>query len=587
MKHSIRFKFTIIFVSMMVLAVGATWGINRWFLEDYYQNHKVHVLEEAYQAIDVIVQEEQAKGESALEGLEEELDSQLDFFAVDDGFRRPNGSVAENGIPGYRRQKSEKRSGRRNKNVQEETVTAETAEEPAERGGSAEKGSEEEQSGVERLASVVRELRDTSNITLLMYDSMEDRTLVSSSRDIESLRDRVRLYIVGGFFSHREIMKEHENYVIQKTYDPRTQTFYLESWGFFSDNGTIFIMTTPLASISESVDISNRFLMYVGITVILLGSIAVYFITRRITSPIHRLSQVSERMSNLDFEVKYTEQKDAALEIDTLGNSMNVMSDKLKTAIEELRTANSRLQSDIEEKIQIDEMRKEFIANVSHELKTPIALIQGYAEGLMEGMAEEKESRDYYCEVIVDEAGKMNRMVKQLLTLTALEFGGDEVSDEPFDLAELIRGVTDAAGLVAEQKGVRIRVEAEGPLWVRGDEFKIEEVVTNYFNNALNHAGGEREILVSAKPKEDGTHVKVTVFNTGTPIPEEDLPNLWTKFYKVDKARTRAYGGSGIGLSIVKAIMESHHQAYGVENKENGVEFWFELERNKTPEDTI
>ena len=556
MKRSIRFKFTIIFVSLMVLAVGATWGINKWFLEDYYQNYKLRVLEHAYHAIDTIVQEEQARGESALEGLEEEMDNQSNFFSANWDMNAPDGAAS--GPPPFHREDSQS-DGHPEKNNAVGT-------------------SSEDSEGVERLASVVRELRDTSNITLLMYDSMKDRTLVSSTRDMESLRDRVRLYIVGGSLPRREVLREHENYMIQKTYDPRSQTFYLESWGFFSDNGTIFIMTTPLDSIRESAAISNRFLMYVGIAVILAGSIAVYFITKRMTAPIHRLSQLSEKMSNLDFDAKYVEPGDSTTEIDTLGNSMNAMSDKLKMAIDDLRAANNQLQKDIEEKIQIDEIRKEFIANVSHELKTPIALIQGYAEGLVEGMAEEKESRDYYCEVIIDEAAKMNRMVKQLLTLTALEFGKEELTLAPFDLTELVRGVTEAAGLVAAQKGIRTEFAADVPVWVKADEFKIEEVITNYFNNAMNHAEGEKRITITKELTEDRRRVKVTVFNTGNQIPEEDLPNLWTKFYKVDKARTRAYGGSGIGLSIVKAIMESHHQEYGVENKENGVAFWFMLE---------
>ena len=202
--------------------------------------------------------------------------------------------------------------------------------------------------------------------------------------------------------------------------------------------------------------------------------------------------------------------------------------------------------------------------------------IQGYAEGLSEGIAEDKESRDYYCEVIMDEANKMNQLVKQLLTLNALEDGNDAPVFERFDLSDLIGGVVNASALLAQQKGIRIHFESPGPVYVWADEFKIEEVITNYLNNALNHADGEKNIVISIH-RESGC-VRVTVFNNGNPIPEKDLPNLWTKFYKVDKARTRAYGGSGIGLSIVKAIMEAHHQQYGVRNVEDGVEFWFTLD---------
>ena len=279
-------------------------------------------------------------------------------------------------------------------------------------------------------------------------------------------------------------------------------------------------------------------------------------------------------MSELDFEARYT--GDSEDEIGVLGRSMNTLSEKLKETIGELKTANNELQKDIEEKIKIDETRKEFIANVSHELKTPIALIQGYAEGLTEGMAEDEDSRNYYCEVIMDEAGKMNKMVKQLLTLTALEFGNDMPVMERFDIAALIHGILSSAGILLQQKEARVVFDQEEPVWVWADEFKIEEVITNYLNNAMNHLEGERRIEIRLERKEK--EVRITVFNTGRHIPEEDLGNLWTKFYKVDKARTREYGGSGIGLSIVKAIMDSHNKSCGVENVNGGVEFWFTVD---------
>ena len=222
-------------------------------------------------------------------------------------------------------------------------------------------------------------------------------------------------------------------------------------------------------------------------------------------------------------------------------------------------------------------MRKEFLDNVSHELKTPIALVQGYAEGLKEGINDDPESMEFYCDVIMDEASKMNKLVKNLLTLNHLESGRDEIVMERFDLTALIQGVLSTMDIMIQQKEAKIIFEEEKPVYVWADEFKTEEVVTNYVSNALNHLEGEHEIEIKIL-KEEST-VKVTVFNTGTPIPEEDIPKLWNKFFKVDKARTREYGGSGIGLSIVKAIMEGMNQKYGVVNFDNGVEFWFTLDR--------
>ena len=221
-------------------------------------------------------------------------------------------------------------------------------------------------------------------------------------------------------------------------------------------------------------------------------------------------------------------------------------------------------------------MRTEFLANVSHELKTPIALIQGYAEGLKEGVNDDPESRDFYCDVIMDEAGKMNKLVRNLLDLNQLEFGKDNLQFERFDIRELIRGVLQSSEIMIEQKEAKMIFRQENPVYVWGDEFKVEQVVRNYFTNALNHTEEDKVIEIKIRKHDD--KVRISVFNTGKPIPEEDLDQIWDKFYKVDKARTRAYGGNGIGLSIVKAIMNSLQQEYGVQNYENGVEFWFELD---------
>ena len=226
-----------------------------------------------------------------------------------------------------------------------------------------------------------------------------------------------------------------------------------------------------------------------------------------------------------------------------------------------------------------EKSKADFLRAASHELKTPIALIQGYAEGLKEGINDDAESREFYCDVIIDEAAKMNNMVKKLLTLNQLEFGNDIISMERFDIAALIKNYIQSVEILTKQKGIQIRFDqfAEA-VYVWADEFKIEEVFGNYFSNAINYAA--RDKIIDVKLIRMDHKVRVSVFNTGEPIPEESLAHLWEKFYKVDKARTREYGGSGIGLSIVRAIMESMNQNYGVINYDNGVAFWFELETN-------
>lgn len=377
-----------------------------------------------------------------------------------------------------------------------------------------------------------------------------------------------------GIEESRDIMTQTDLYTLQKVYDNRLGDDYYELFGTLS-NGDSIMLRMALQGIKDNVSISNTFITYVGIGILIIGVIAAYIFSSYITKPIQQLSDIAERMSNLDFDVKY-HGKDKS-EIGVLGNSMNNMSKKLEENISQLKSANKELQRDIDRKVKMEEVRTEFLSNVSHELKTPIALIQGYAEGLKEGISDDPESMDFYCGVIIDEAGKMNNMVKKLLTLNQIEFGNEELVMERFDIIELITSIVNANELRASQKGIQIEFnQRDEHIDVWSDEYKIEEVVTNYITNAINHCDFENRIEVSVE--RIGDDVRVHVFNTGKNIPEEDIPNIWQKFYKVDKARTREYGGNGIGLSIVKAIMDSYGKGFGVINKSNGVEFWFDLD---------
>ena len=348
---------------------------------------------------------------------------------------------------------------------------------------------------------------------------------------------------------------------------------YIELFGSLNNGSTIYLRTN-LESMQESVNIANNVLGVVGVFASVVGIIIMYFISRSFTKPILDLSDIAKRMSNLDFDIKY--KVNTSDEIGTLGTSINTLSEKLEATISELKSANNELKTDIQKKIEIDEMRKEFLSNVSHELKTPIALIQGYAEGLQENVIDDEENRNFYCEVIMDEADKMNRMVKKLLTLNQIEFGNNQLNFERFNIILILESVINSTDILFKQKNVRLEFNKKEPVYVWADEYMIEEVITNYISNALNHVSGENIIKVDVIKKENT--VRISIFNTGNNIPEDEINKIWGKFYKVDKARTREYGGSGIGLSIVKAIMDSMNQKCGVNNYEDGVEFWFEVD---------
>ena len=414
-------------------------------------------------------------------------------------------------------------------------------------------------------------LCSNGNIMTLILQP-DGKVLRSSVNDLDALRGE--LWNVLLHTDDMEVLYSNDQYQLLRKNDTRLDSEYLVLVGVL-ENGDMILMRTAVESIRESAAISNRFLLFVGAAAIVSSLLVAFFTTRHITKPLQQLTDISKRMVDLDFNAKYESNRSNSYEVEELGNHINRLSENLERTISELKTANVELQDDIEKKIQIDEMRKEFLSSVSHELKTPLALIQGYAEGLQECINDDAESREFYCDVIIDEADKMNRMVKKLLTLNQLEFGNDQVVMERFDMTELVRGVANSTKILMEQNGIRLELDNPEEAWVWGDEFKVEEVITNYMSNAINHADDEKVIRVFYTRFED--KLRVSVFNTGQPIPEDDIDKIWVKFYKVDKARTREYGGSGIGLSIVKAIMDSFHQQCGVINHEDGVEFWMEL----------
>jgi len=338
------------------------------------------------------------------------------------------------------------------------------------------------------------------------------------------------------------------------------------------NNGYLLYIRIPMAAIEESVKISNNLLIAIGSATILISAIVASFVSKKFTEPITQLNDIANKMAKLDFSAKYRI-SDVDDEINNLGKSINTMSDKLERTIKQLRYNNLELEKDIEEKSKIDEMRKQFISDVSHELKTPIALIQGYAEGLLENVNSDAESRKFYAEVILDESNKMDKLVKQLLELMKLEYGKREFSNHDFNIIELIEEVIRKCDVMIKERNLTVEILNQEPILVKADDFYIDQVVTNYITNAIKFADGY--IRVQVEKKETVAHI--AVYNKGKSLTEEEMEKVWGRFYKTDDSRNREKGGSGIGLSLVKAIMNNYECAYGVTNKEEGVEFYFEI----------
>ena len=418
-----------------------------------------------------------------------------------------------------------------------------------------------------------------NNQSILIFSS--DRNLVTTINKINEmmLNNGEQNFIIDSKITNKQrIIYQDEKVMIRRILDEKNSMNYI----FLSaslDNGSSLYIRIQVASIQESVRIANRLLILIGGISIIIAGILASFIAKKFTDPILELNEIAQNMSKLDFSKKYRT-KDTDDEINHLGKSINTMSDKLERTIKQLRETNGELEKDIEEKSKIDEMRKQFISDVSHELKTPIALIQGYAEGLVENINNDEESRKFYAEVILDEAEKMDKLVKQLLELMKLEYGKGEFNNRNMDIVELMKEVIRKCNMLLTEKQIEVEFDDSKIVTVNADEFYIEQVITNYLTNAIKHVEereGKKQIKVQIH--ESDNKVKVSIFNTGENIKEEDLERIWKRFYKVDSARNREDGGTGIGLALVKAIMNQYGNDFGVINKENGVEFYFELDK--------
>lgn len=407
----------------------------------------------------------------------------------------------------------------------------------------------------------------------IIYNSRKN--FIVSIKDVDGIINKLNM-------NSEEVLEKSDNFSIKKMKDYRNGLAYITLSGTL-DNGYVVNLRIPITAIQDSVKISNNFLYLIAGFTILIGAIIIIVISRKFTDPILELNEIAKKMSKLDFSKKYKETDDKD-EINTLGKSINIMSNKLEKTIKQLRETNIELEKDIEEKSKIDEMRKSFISDVSHELKTPIALIQGYSEGLIENVNSDEENRKFYAEVILDEINKMDKLVKQLLELMKLEYGKREFNNKEFNIVELEQEVVRKSKVMLEEKNIEIVFKDNKEINVYADDFYIEQVLTNYFTNAIKNIKeieNKKYIEIRNEINTQKDTVRVIVFNTGENIKEEEMMRIWNRFYKADESRNRQDGGTGIGLSFVKAVMNNYEQDYGIINKENGVEFYFEIKLKK------
>ncbi len=339
--------------------------------------------------------------------------------------------------------------------------------------------------------------------------------------------------------------------------------------------GRIFCLFLPVESTNAAINLAIRFVTVVSVVVWLVSMVLLYYLSKFITRPTRRIAEIATQISRLNFSRRCP--PTLTVEINDLSQSINNMADSLASNVEALRQANERMQAELSERTRQQRITAELIANLSHDLKTPIAIISGYAEGLREGVARTPEKQQTYCEMILRESERMQDIVSRILALGRMESGETPIAPEDFDLAELLDQVIESFQLELEREGLELTKEGYRPCMVRTDYACVLQSVQNYIQNAVYHINNGTRIRVRVEKR--GGAVRLSVTNSSAPIPPEKAVRLWDKLYRGDPSRKRSHGEMGLGLAIVKGNMERLGHAYGFENDPAfpGVTFWLEL----------
>jgi signal transduction histidine kinase len=333
----------------------------------------------------------------------------------------------------------------------------------------------------------------------------------------------------------------------------------------------IFVVSS-LQPVSEAALVMQEIFIYIYIAAFIITILLSIIYSNMISKPLIKLNKTASKMSNFDFTEKYLVNSED--EIGNLGATLNFLSENLDRSLKSLKAANLKLKMDIERERNVEKMRREFVGGISHELKTPISLIEGYAEGIKDDVFE-GEDKNYYVDVIIDEAKKMGLLVADMLDLAQLENGNFKLKSQGFYIDKLINVTVKKYYNIFNNKRIDVQLNITKEVLVFGDTMRIEQVLTNFITNAIRHTEENGSIEISMKKDEEKVYIYVK--NSGKNIEKENLTKIWDKFFKIDKSRNRELGGTGLGLAITKNILILHKSDFGVENYEEGVSFYFSL----------
>lgn len=427
-------------------------------------------------------------------------------------------------------------------------------------------------------------IEDNFNVDVEIYNNEGRLVYVSAINDF--IRDWVEDSGVNLF----DVMRTRNLTLVERTMRDNGTFFetlvdesnglqYLMFGRTIGKSGTLKVFT-QLDYLESRANTTTRHVSIIACTTFMLIIVSMYLYLHHFSKPLIEMSRITGDMAKMDFSQKCPPYKNN--EIGELGKSINTLSSSLDATLKDLKQKNEKLEADIEHERKVEQMRKEFVSNSSHELKTPIAIIQGYAEGLKLGMNSGRVNTDDYCDIIIEETHKMNRLVCEMLELSKFETGSYTLDERNFSVQGFVMESTQSYDILAAEKGIELIYDVPGNLVGYGDPDKLGMVIHNYLSNAISHADYEKKITISAEEKEDG--IIVTVFNTGDCIAENDLEHIWQSFYRADKAHSRGEGRFGLGLSIVKAIQERYGMPYYAENREGGVAFSFGIKKARQEE---
>lgn len=417
--------------------------------------------------------------------------------------------------------------------------------------------------------------------TLKDSQSLLDQFAVSANADVRifDTKNKATLnYITGTYVTVDEVLTtadsvgtpdpEHE---AEQSAAEGTLVKSGKSYQFhFSDDGTIYTLMVmgrvQLQSVNQATEALTQILPWLILTILLISLLGSLFYSRYVTRPILKLSGTAKKMSKLEFGWQCDDIR--MDEIGVLGRSLNELSEKLSTALIELRTANLSLQNDIEKERELERQRLEFFSAVSHELKTPITVIKGQLEGMLGNVGVYKDHETYLAKCL-SVATAMENMVQEILTITRMDSSSFAPQMELLNLSALVAGQLDAYDDFLEQKALHLHTALTPGLTIAGDRKLLQKAISNLLSNAARYsAPGETVYVRTVREKEN---IVLTVENTGVRISEEAITHLFEAFYRVERSRNRQTGGSGLGLYLVARISELHGAECRIENFENGV----------------